>query len=173
MNYSIRATIQDLVAPDRQISCSVWLWRQGLMELRRRGKNRHESGAFLLGHKRENKRKIARFIYYDDLDPHCLDTGIVVLDGSVFGKLWKICRDMDMEVVADVHTHPGLPFQSYTDQSNPMIGVPGHIAIIVPNLARRITGAAKLGIYQYLGDHRWQAHLKKAASRFFYIGIWS
>jgi proteasome lid subunit RPN8/RPN11 len=173
MDYSIRATIQGLVAPKHQISCSSRLWRQGLTELRRRGKNRHESGAFLLGHQDGSKRRIANFIYYDDLAPHCLDTGIVVLDGSVFGKLWKICRDMDMKVIADIHTHPGIPLQSFTDQANPMIGVPGHIAIIVPNLARRIVGAEELGVYEYLGNHRWQAYLKKDAPRFFYIGMWS
>lgn len=173
MDYSIQAIIWDLVAPNHQIHCSAWLWHQGVTELRRRGKNHHESGAFLLGYQDGNKRRIAKFIYYNDLDPHCLDTGIVILDGSAFGKLWKICREMDMKVVADIHTHPSIPFQSYTDQSNPMIGVPGHIAIIVPNLARRIVRAEELGVYEYLGNHRWQAHLKKDASRFFYIGIWS
>ena len=173
MDYSIQATIRDLVAPKHQISCSSRLWRQGLTELRRRGKNRHESGAFLLGHQDGSKCRISKFIYYDDLDPHCFDTGIVVLDGSVFGKLWKICRDVDMKVIADVHTHPGIPLQSFTDRANPMIGVPGHIAIIIPDLARRIVGAEELGVYEYLGNHRWQEYLKKDAPRFFYIGMWS
>jgi proteasome lid subunit RPN8/RPN11 len=143
------------------------------MELRRRGGQQRESGAFLLGTQEGNRRKIKKFLYYDDLDPHCLDTGIVVIDGSVFGKLWKVCRDLNMQVVADVHTHPGLPFQSGTDRDNPMIAVAGHVAIIVPNLARRIVVADDLGIYQYQGNHRWQAYYRKDAIRFFYIGMWS
>jgi proteasome lid subunit RPN8/RPN11 len=143
------------------------------MELRRRGRQQRESGAFLLGIQEDNRRRIAKFIYYDDLDPHCLDTGIVVLDGSVFGKLWKLCRDVNMQVVADVHTHPGIPFQSGTDRDNPMIAVAGHIAIIVPNLAQRLVGANDLGIYKYRGNHQWQAYFRKDAARFFYIGMWS
>jgi hypothetical protein len=173
MDYSIQATIRDLVAPNHQLNCSSWLWRQGLTELRRRGKNRRESGAFLLGHQDGSKRRISKFIYYDDLDPHCLDTGIVILDGSVFGKLWNICRDLKLKVIADVHTHSGRSLQSFTDRANPMIGVPGHIAIIVPNLARRISGAKELGVYEYLGNHSWRSYLKQDASSFFYIGLWS
>jgi proteasome lid subunit RPN8/RPN11 len=173
MSYSIQATIRGLVAPKHQISCSSWLWRQGMTELRQRGRDRHESGAFLLGDRHDGKRRIAKFVYYDDLDPYCLERGIVVLDGSAFGKLWKICRAVHMEVVADVHTHPGSPFQSATDRDNPMMGVPGHIAIIVPNLARRSVRTHELGVYEYLGDHKWQAFLRKDAAKFFYIGMWS
>jgi proteasome lid subunit RPN8/RPN11 len=161
------------VAPEHQISWSSRLWREGLTELRRRGKHERESGAFLLGHQEGYRRRIAKFIYYDDLDPHCLDSGIVILDGSVFGKLWQLCRDLNMQVVADVHTHPGIPFQSGTDRDNPMIAVAGHIAIIVPNLARRNVGANNLGVYEYRGNHQWQAYFRKDASRFFYIGMWS
>lgn len=173
MNYSIRATIRDLVAPEHQISCPLLLWRKGLMELKQRGRQQRESGAFLLGTQEGNRRRIRKFLYYDDLDPHCLDTGIVVIDGSVFGKLWQICRDLNMQVVADVHTHPGIPFQSGTDRDNPMIAVAGHIAIIVPNLARRVVRPQDLGVYEYLGDHQWRAHFRKDATRFFYIGLWS
>jgi proteasome lid subunit RPN8/RPN11 len=173
MNYLIRAAIQDLVAPENQIRCSSRLWHQGLVELKRRGMGRHESGAFLLGNREGAKRKVNHFIYYDDLDPHCLDSGIVRIDGSAFGKLWTICREAGLEVVADVHTHPGLPFQSRTDKQNPMIGVAGHIAIIVPNLAQRVVPVRELGIYEYRGNHKWRPYVGNEASKFFYIGLWS
>jgi proteasome lid subunit RPN8/RPN11 len=161
------------VAPEHQLACSASLWRRGLAELKHRGKGRHESGAFLLGRQQSNRRTVHRFVYYDDLDPHCLDSGIVILEGSVFGQLWRICRETDMSVVADVHTHPDGSYHSITDQENPMLGVAGHIAIVVPNLAMRPVKRNELGIYQYLGNHLWDSYRGKAAAKFFYIGLWS
>jgi proteasome lid subunit RPN8/RPN11 len=173
MNFLIRVAIQVLGAPENQIRCSSWLWHQGLVELKRRGMGWRESVAFLLGTRAGTIRKVNNFIYYDDIDPHCLDSGIVIFDGSAFAKLWKICREAGLEVVADVHTHPGRPFQSRADQQNPMIGVAGHIAIIVPNLAQRVVQARELGVYQYQGNHKWRPYLGKDASKFFHIGLWS
>ena len=173
MNFSIPAIIRDLAAPEHKLTCPKRLWDRGMVELRRRGEGLHESGAFLLGLREGDRCTVHRFIYYDDLDPHCLDSGIVVLDGYAFGKLWAICREVALSVVADVHTHPGSSYQSTSDRNNPMIGVAGHIAIIVPNLARRPVKRPELGIYEYLGDHRWQSYRGQAAARFFYIGLWS
>lgn len=173
MSFSIRAPIRALVAPEHRLACSTRLWRRGLAELKRRGKGRHESGAFLLGRQEGGRRTVQRFLYYDDLDAHCLDSGIVRLDGSVFGRLWQICRETGLAVVADIHTHPGGCYQSRTDQRNPMLAVPGHIAIIVPDLARRIVRSHEVGVYQYLGDYLWHSFRGQDAARFFYLGLWS
>ena len=173
MNFSIPATIRALVAPEHKLVCSASLWNRGLAELRRRGEGRHESGAFLLGHRSGDTRIMRRFVYYDDLDPHCLDAGIVVLDGSAFARLWQICRDTGLPVIADVHTHPAGSYQSTTDRDNPMIAVPGHIAMIVPHLSRQPVRRSELGIYEYLGNHCWRSFRGSDAARFFYVGLWS
>jgi proteasome lid subunit RPN8/RPN11 len=172
MSFSIRATIRDLVAPDHYISCPSRLWQAGLTELKQRGMGCRESGAFLLGRREGDKRRIARIIYYDELDPHCLDTGIVIFDGAYFGDLWKICRETSLDVLADVHTHPGQPIQSGSDRENPMVGTKGHIAIIVPNLAMQPVKTHQLGVYEYRGNHTWQAYLGRDAAKFLYIGRW-
>ncbi len=173
MSFSIRAPIRVLVAPEHRLACSTGLWRRGLTELKRRGKGTHESGAFLLGGREGGRRTVQRFLYYDDLDPQCLDSGIVRLDGSVLSRLWQICRETDLAVVADIHTHPGGCYQSPTDQHNPMLAVPGHIAIIVPNLARRSVRSHEVGVYEYLGAYQWRSYRGRDAARFFYIGFWS
>ncbi len=172
MIYSIRASIRERVAPDHRLSCSSRLWRALLHELARRGGGHRESGAFLLGKRVGNRRVVHGFICYDDLDPHCLDKGIVVFDGAGYGLLWQHCRKARLEVVADVHTHGGLAQQSTADQDHPMIATPGHIALIVPGFALRLVGARELGVYEYLGEHRWQSYDGKAAGCFFYIGFW-
>jgi hypothetical protein len=53
-----------------------------------------------------------------------------------------------------------------------MIALPGHIALIVPHLARFMVGPTELGIYQYEGEHRWKDCSGNVAEDFFYIGIW-
>lgn len=172
MSFSIRAIIRDLVAPDHRISCPSSLWNMGLIELNRRGMGSRESGAFLLGRCENGKCHVTQIIYYDDLDPHCLDTGIIVFDGSYFRDLWRICRETGMDVLADVHTHPGRPIQSGLDRDNPMIGTKGHIAIIVPNLATKPVKANQLGVYEYQGNHTWKPYLGQDAKKYLYIGRW-
>lgn len=172
MSFSLRATIRARVAPEHRLSCSRRLWHALLRELARRGDGHHESGAFLLGERREDRQRIIRFVPYDDLDPRCLDSGVVVFDGAGYGPLWELCRSTGLEVVADIHTHPGDPWQSGSDRVHPMVALPGHLALIVPNLARRIVPPAQLGIYEYEGGHRWQNRSGQRADRFFYVGIW-
>ncbi len=172
MTSSTRATIRAFAAPEHRLSCSPRLWRAGLTELGRRSQGHRESGAFLLGRQHGARRAIERFVYYDDLDPHSLDTGIVVFDGAGYGPLWALCRAASLRVVADVHTHPYAPLQSELDRENPMVATPGHIALIIPNFAQRVVGPGDLGIYEYQGEHRWRNHSGRSAGRFFYVGLW-
>ena len=172
MSLSIRAIIRALVAPEHQIRCSPYLWESCITELNSRGVGIRESGAFLLGTRENNIAKIQKIVYYNDLDPHCLDKGIIILNGAYYNELWKICRESCLEVLADVHTHPFQPIQSEVDRKNPMIGTVGHIAIIVPNYATRQVPTEQLGVYEYLGNHDWKRYLGKNAARFFYVGRW-
>lgn len=173
MTFSIRTIIRAFAAPEHRLSCSSKLWRAGLEELRRRGGGRHESGAFLLGRSNGERRRVERFVFYDDLDPHSLDTGIVVFDGAGYGPLWKICRESGLEVIADVHTHEYAPKQSPADRANPMVAARGHVALIVPSFAERVFMPAELGIYEYEGEHHWHEHSGSGAGRFFYVGFWA
>ena len=173
MTFSIRKIIRVFVAPRHRLSCSTRVWKEGLEELRKRTRSVHESGAFLLGYKEGARRRITRFAYYDDFDPHSLDTGIVVFDGSGYGPLWQLCRETGLTVVADVHVHGGAARQSNADRDNPMIALVGHVAIILPDLANRIVWQPEVGIYEYEGQHRWQDWSGRRAKQFFYIGLWS
>jgi len=168
----IRAIIRDLVAPRRHLSCSKKLWTDGLIELRQRGGGMRESGAFLIGKNVNGKRRVLRFVYYDDLDPNCLDSGVVVFKSPGYGPLWQLCREAGMNVVADVHTHPTIAIQSDADRRHPMIAVQGHIALIVPYFANHIFMPCEMGIYEYKGSHKWHNYSGKKADRIFYIGRW-
>ena len=160
-------------APDFRLTCAKKLWHGGVGELRRRGVGFRESGAFLLaGRSFDNqvaRRAVSHLVFYDDLDNNCLESGIIILNGDAFGRLWRICRNNSLEVVADVHTHPREARQSATDRRNPMIAKVGHVAIIVPDYACRIPAARDLGVYEYLGSHEWRDHSGDAMNRVFCV----
>ncbi len=145
-------------APELKVSWMLWL--RLLSELKRRGRGRRESGAFLLG--KIGSRKVSEFICYDDLDPHALDTGIIDFDGAGYGPLWEKCQQKKLQVLADVHTHPSSwTGQSGSDRSYPMISQGGHLALIVPHYATRKCQTLKgVGIHEYLGDGQWRSGKK-------------
>jgi proteasome lid subunit RPN8/RPN11 len=155
-----------LAGKPASLTCSEAVWLAGAQELARRTRGRtRESGAFLLGREGKAKR-IEKFVFYDDLDPQALSTGIVHFDGSKFPLLWSICRDEGLYVVADVHVHPGDYGQSYSDRTEPAIPRAGHIAMILPDFAQREVRPGGIGIYEYLGNHQWTNRTKEGRAFF-------
>jgi hypothetical protein len=173
MSFSIKATIRAFVAPEHRINCPGRYWRRIVAELERRGQRRHEAGAFLLGVERDGRRHVTDAVFYDDLDQHVYVTGVCVLHGDAFAKLWAICRKKQLTVVADVHTHQGAAWQSESDRTNPMVARAGHVAIIVPDFAAWPIPAERLGIYEYRGDHQWIDRTHPKSRAFLYTGFWS
>lgn len=171
MNFSIARTIRHLFAPRHELSCSWLVWRKLMAGLRERGANSsRESGAFLLGYKVGEKARIVDFVLYDDLDSHCLESGIVRFDGRYFSELWAICKARKLTVVADVHVHPGGEQQSKSDRAHPMISRSGHLALIVPNFAKRAKRST-VGIYRYLGNKDWVSVPNSKRKSFFHVGF--
>jgi len=145
------------------LNISQQLWSGLLAELLQRGSCERESGAFLLG--KPGTRRISIFICYDDLDPTALETGIITFHATGFVKLWAFCQSKGLKVFADIHTHPtDWTEQSESDRTNPMVAVPGHIAMILPDFAapnsQPFNGAS---FYEYRGNHKWKAHKLKSA----------
>ena len=173
MRFSPKAAMRALVAPNHRISCNRRRWRAILRELDRRGERRHEAGAFLLGHEVNARRDVVCAVYYDELDPHAYDTGVCILHAEAFGRLWTLCRERGLSVVADVHTHGGEAGQSESDRTNPMVAQAGHVAIIVPDCAAGRIPLGRLSVHQYLGDHRWSDVSPSHRSPFLYVGLWS
>jgi proteasome lid subunit RPN8/RPN11 len=125
--------------------------------LRERGGGRRESGGFLLGRIENGQRFVRDFIAYDVIDPNALQ-GIIVFDASKMDAVWAYCERAGLEVVADVHTHPGGYAQSRVDQDHPMIPQRGHLAMIVPNFADRIYRPGEMGLYEFRGRDGWCDH---------------
>lgn len=152
--------------PSPGLVCGQSLWAMGTRELHRRTGGVRESGAFLLGKKDGKGRRIKKFIYYDDLDSHCFDKGIVEFDGGKYGLLWEVCRNEGMEVVADVHVHADGFGQSPSDRDHPMMPLAGHLAVILPDYAGNNVLPGHIGLYEYRGNRNWTDHSREGPGYF-------
>lgn len=141
------------------IQLPVLVWIRIISQLRRRSGGRRESGAFLLGKQGVALPRVTAYICYDDLDPNAYEWGGIAFHAVGYAALWEYCGKKKLEVLADVHTHPGEYIQqSDIDQHNPMVPIPGHVAMIVPNFGRTPwTSLKTVGVYEYLGDFKWRA----------------
>ncbi len=151
-----------------RLRCCRRVWDAGVLELARRtlGSQR-ESGAYLLGrNRRDGSKEILEFVFYDDIDPEALSTGIVMIRQTALPRLWEICRARGYGVVADVHVHPFGYGQSDSDQANPVMPRAGHIALILPDFASANPRPGSIGMYEFLGDEAWADHSGKSG-RFF------
>ena len=141
------------MAEELIISRGQWL---GLLsELLRRGGGQTESGAFLLGRSEGDRRIFQSAVFYDDLDPKAYSSGVCILYADAFERLWGLCRARGLQVLADVHTHPGNSLQSEADRRNPMVARPGHLALIVERFASDPVWRHRTGVYRYEGSHTW------------------
>ncbi|MEP0986020.1 Mov34/MPN/PAD-1 family protein [Ekhidna sp.] len=131
-----------------------------MRELKRLGNNTRESGAFLVGKK--GSRKISSYLPYTMFDPNCLDSGIVRFSSNGQVRLSKYCREHNLTVLADVHTHPGSSTQqSYADKTHPMVNRKGHIAYIIPFYAKGMWPLfSGVSFYEYQGDFEWTKAMK-------------
>ncbi|MES0069367.1 hypothetical protein NKJ73_26705 [Mesorhizobium sp. M0074] len=154
-----------LHGPEPRIICDTAVWMDGAAELGRRTLGRRrESGAFLIGEASESGPKIIRaFIYYDDIDEHALDTGIVKFNGNKLPRLWEICRARGYRVVADIHVHPYGYGQSPSDKADPVMPRAGHFAFILPDFASGSVTPGGIGQYEYRGNGAWIDHSRASA----------
>ena len=167
MNSLLSKLIGRRLSSQPKLKCSTEVWRDGMAELRVRTlSSTRESGAFLLGVEEGPTKRILDFVFYDDIDPNALKTGIVHFDGTKFPKLWEHCRKLGYGVVADVHVHPGSYLQSTSDMANPVMPRAGHFAMIIPDFAGRQTSPGGIGMYEYCGNGRWTTHTNQGVNFF-------
>jgi proteasome lid subunit RPN8/RPN11 len=150
------------------------LWIRVILDLRRRGAGEGESGAFLLGRQYGISGRVTTYICYDDLDPHAYHLGGIAFHASGYAALWQYCRENHLQVLADVHTHPGNDVrQSCIDRQHPMVPIVGHTAMIVPNFAHTSWRSLKIvGMYEYLGEFKWRMHAASKRPRRVRLTLW-
>lgn len=150
--------------PPPRLRCSRAVWREGVDELARRTLGgRQESGAYLLGvDLPASGQRILEFVFYDEIDPRALETGVVTIRQTALPRLWTLCRERGYGVVADIHVHPGGYDQSSSDKENPVMPRAGHVAMILPNFAQGFPEPGSIGIFEFLGAGQWVDHSAEA-----------
>lgn len=151
-------------SPVKSLEFGGGLWSALMGDLHHRGQGRRESGAFLLGRVTDTAKVVYDWLTYDELDPQSLKYPIVRLDSSAFAHLWEGCATRQLEVVADIHTHPHGPAQSRSDRAYPMIALAGHIALIAPNFARGPVMPKNISFNVYQGEGRWHSYYRSDAA---------
>ena len=156
------------------IRVPVWLWAALIFDLRRKGKGRGESGAFLLGRDANNPARVTAYLCYDDIDSAAYRDGAIAFHAAGYAALWKLCKEKQLQVLCDVHTHPTQDVrQSSIDQRHPMMPVVGHTAMIVPNFAAtRWWSLDAIGVYEYLGNFTWRTHPPSDRPRRVKLSLW-
>lgn len=152
------------ISPVALIRIDSETWNELFDELARRGGGTRESGAFLLGDRGVSPARATDIVYFDDLDEKALN-GAIHLRAHAFSRLWRLCRERGLSVIADIHTHPSSWVQqSSTDRANPMVARVGHIGLIAPDFARGSRESADLGVHLYEGESGWRAHVGAEAA---------
>jgi proteasome lid subunit RPN8/RPN11 len=158
----------------KTIRVPVLLWANVIRDLRRRGKGVRESGAFLLGRLDNHLPRVTSYLCYDDVDPDAYQHGAIAFHASGCAALWQHCRERDVQLLIDVHTHPGSDVrQSHIDVRHPTLPIVGHTAMIVPNFANTTRWSLKeAGVYEYLGGFKWRTHPASAKKRRVKMSFW-
>jgi proteasome lid subunit RPN8/RPN11 len=149
--------------PDHKLEISGLIWKQLISDLARTGRGIKESGAFLLGSMAPN-RTVTEYLLYSDIAPDSQHVNYVLLRGRHMAKVWDICEQKGLRVVADIHTHPGVPIQSTSDRENPIVSIKGHIALIVPNFAQGVVLPSSLGFHEFQGQGVWHSWFRAQAA---------
>ena len=121
---------------------------------RRSGAGRTEAGCFLLGQIRGESRTADDVVFFDEIDPDAYRHGSISLNTAKLSALYDRCEERGLAITGDIHTHPCLAFQSWTDKSHPVVSVAGHVAIVLPYDGRyRIS--SQIGAYILKEDGSW------------------
>jgi len=135
-----------------------------ITDLSRSGRGVKESGAFLLGHADDQGRRVSSYLMYDVVAPESSRKhAYVAFTAEEMSRAWEHCYKTGLQVVADVHTHPMGPGQSVSDKAQPIVSVPGHVALIVPYFAMRGPQPVDIGVHVFEGAGRWRSIFRQAA----------
>jgi proteasome lid subunit RPN8/RPN11 len=156
------------------IKIPIWRWAMIIFDLRRRGGGVRESGAFLLGREDRDPARVTSYICYDDVDPAAYQEGAIAFHASGCAALWRHCKEKQLDLLVDVHTHPGRDVrQSSIDERHPMIPIVGHTAMIVPSYANTGWWSLKaVGVYEYIGGFNWRTYPASARGRRVKLSLW-
>lgn len=80
---------------------------------------------------------------------------IYVVSGEELERIGLALYDSGLQLLAQIHSHPGAAYHSETDDAFPIVTVLGGVSIVVPNFARGGLKISEWAIYRLLPNTGW------------------
>jgi len=127
--------------------------RDGLLKcLEKANRSRHEGVCFLLG--RTDGRTA---LCLQAVQPKAVTTeGSFHVPASEMAKIVRLATDLKLQIVAQVHTHPGEAYHSDGDEDGANIRFEGFISIVVPNYGTALPSFEGSAIYIFTTEKKWK-----------------
>lgn len=105
----------------------------------------HEGVAYLLGVTNGDLTLVA-----DVFAPEAVTTrGSFHVTPTAMAKVMRAAADKKLQVVGQIHTHPGEAYHSDGDVEGARIAYSGYVSIVVPDYGRQLPGFREIAVYMY------------------------
>lgn len=132
------------------------LWDATIEGLAKRSSGRKESACIWAG-ERKAQWTVKDLIFLDDLPGTQGYRKYHKTPREAVNVLFKMLRDKGLQIIADIHTHPGYWVDlSLIDRESPIEYRVGLLAVVFPNFARLPMDIEKVGFHEYLGKSQWR-----------------
>jgi len=138
-----------------------WLYKAGL--------NKVEGVALFAGVRDGDKFIIKRTIIPEQKAGNIEGGLIYVVGGEELHRIGLELFDQQLQLFAQIHSHPGAAYHSDTDNAYPIVTIVGGISIVVPNFAKGGVDIAKWAVYRLLPQTGWTAMRTDEKQVFFEI----
>ena len=106
------------------------------------------------------KRKGEHFFIQKTIIPNQeaanLEEGLIyVVGGEELHRMALELFDSGMELIAQIHSHPGAAYHSDTDDAYPIVTVVGGLSVVVPNFAAGGLNLDEWAVYRLLPKMGW------------------
>jgi hypothetical protein len=134
------------------------LWIETWYGLRTRGKGRSETACIWAGKRSTSGDIVHSVTFLDDLPGVHAGARYHQVSRVTIEALFKLLRERNEMIVADIHTHPSDWVDlSPTDSEHPIEFRRGLPAMIIPNFAMFEPTLEGLGLHEYIGDGAWRS----------------
>lgn len=127
----------------------AWMYKAG---------RRHVEGVALWAGVRDgNNFHIKRTIIPEQSAGNIEDGLIYVVRGDELHRISLELFDTGMQLIAQVHSHPGEAYHSETDDAYPIVTVLGGVSVVVPNFATGGLNLKEWAVYRFMPETGWTA----------------
>jgi hypothetical protein len=125
-------------------------------ELARIGQQGLEAFALWAGSKIDAQTFEVKSLYIPAQSGYKTREGVcVTVSGEALHKLNLWLYEHEMELIAQIHTHPTDAYHSDTDDAYPIVATVGAFSIVIPDFAARPFSWEEVAVYRLAPQQRW------------------